>query len=85
MFKMKSVGSNQFELRTNTGIVFYSYETPVAFFDALRGYFKTEEKFSRTTSKHVNNWCPSNAVVLNSEEFSKRVEAILTSRYSEAS
>lgn len=62
--KLKQVGSNQTELELNDGtLVFFSYETPVAA-RLSRGYapafggesVKTSKKWSRTTSKHINQW-----------------------------
>jgi len=35
--------------------VLFSYETPVAVNDS-KGFKVTEKKFSRTTSKHINQW-----------------------------
>ena len=35
--------------------VFFSYGTPVAGFDTL-GAFKTDTKFSKTTTKHINKY-----------------------------
>jgi hypothetical protein len=36
-------------------IIFFSYETPVAGYDH-KGAFRTEEKYSKTTTKHVNEY-----------------------------
>ena len=52
---IKNVFPNQTEATLNNGdIVFFSYETPVAAFVSGRGILRTEEKFSRTTTKHIN-------------------------------
>ena len=54
--KLKLIGSNQTELRLEDGTqIFFSYETPVCVRNE-NGCFVTEEKYSRTTSKHINNW-----------------------------
>ena len=54
--RLKPIGSNQTELvKTDGTVLFFSYETPVAGFDK-DGHFRTEEKFSVTTTKHINRW-----------------------------
>jgi hypothetical protein len=54
---IKQIAANQTEIHLNDGtIVFVSYETPVAaFVDGFR-WVKTEQKYSATTSRHVNKW-----------------------------
>lgn len=55
--KLKSIAANQTVLTLNNGDeVFFSYETPVAAFISGRGYVKTSQKYSNTTTKHINNW-----------------------------
>ena len=62
--KLKLIGSNQTELNLEDGTqVFFSYETPVCVrTEAMHCGQKqtrvcvTTEKYSRTTSKHINNW-----------------------------
>ena len=62
--KLKLVGSNQTELTLEDGTqVFFSYETPVCIRTVAMNLGKkqtrvcvTTEKYSRTTSKHINNW-----------------------------
>jgi hypothetical protein len=44
----------ELELDDGTTILF-SYETPVAC-STVNGWFKTEQWYSRTTTKHVNKW-----------------------------
>ena len=54
---LRQLGSNQTELSLNNGnSIFFSYETPVAGYDAEDGFFKTETYYSRTTSKHINSY-----------------------------
>ena len=49
---LRQLGSNQTELSLNNGnSIFFSYETPVAGFDAEDGFFKTETYYSKTTSR----------------------------------
>ena len=55
--KLKQLGSNQTLLVMPQGEeFFFSYETCVAGFTPGEGYFKTSNKFSRTTSKHINQY-----------------------------
>lgn len=56
--KLKQLGSNQTLIQFSNGNeVFFSYETPVAGYDASRGiYERTSEYHSRTTSRHINNY-----------------------------
>lgn len=53
--KLAIKGSNQTTLSFNGTEVLFSYETPVAGYDD-QGAFRTEEKFSVTTSKHINKY-----------------------------
>jgi len=44
------------ELQLDDGTtVLFSYETPVAC-STVNGWFKTEQWYSKTTTKHVNKW-----------------------------
>jgi len=54
--KLKPIGSNKTELTISPRIqVLFSYETPVAaWIDGQ--YYKTDVKWSKTTSKHINSW-----------------------------
>jgi len=58
--KLKQIGSNCTELTYRNSVgeditVFFSYETPVAGYDH-KGAFRTDTKYSRTTSKHINGY-----------------------------
>ena len=53
--QIKNIGSNMTELNFNGISVLFSYETPVAGWDD-KGAFRTDEKFSVTTSKHINKY-----------------------------
>jgi hypothetical protein len=54
--KLRQVGSNQTILIIDADTtVLFSYETPVA--ALVRGtYFRTSEKYSTTTSRHISQW-----------------------------
>jgi hypothetical protein len=56
---IKNIGANVILLKTNHGNeILYSYEIPVAGFttNGRNRYFKTSEKYSRTTTKHINKY-----------------------------
>ncbi|MGB4725374.1 MAG: hypothetical protein WBH12_08810 [Sediminibacterium sp.] len=54
--KLTQIASNSTQITFKNGKqVLFSYETPVAANIGGR-YYRTETKFSRTTSKHINNW-----------------------------
>lgn len=58
--KLRQLGSNKTEVEFSDGItVLFSYETPVAMQDANGYFFKTEDFWSVTTSKHINQWLKS--------------------------
>ena len=66
--RLKQIGSNKTELtyRNEAGediSILFSYETPVAGYDD-HGAFRTDEQFSRTTTKHINGYVPSGARVV---------------------
>jgi len=53
--KLRKVGSNQSVLETNQATVFFSYETPVVVVAGGK-FFKTDQHFSLTTSKHIKSF-----------------------------
>ena len=77
--KLKLVGSNQTELTLEDGTqVFFSYETPVCVrTEAMHCGQKqtrvcvTTEKYSRTTSKHINNWVANQSEIIQMVEQSE--------------
>lgn len=55
--KLIPLATNQTELEIGKGVVvFFSYKTPVAAFIPGQGYMRSNHKWSRTTSKHINKW-----------------------------
>jgi hypothetical protein len=50
------VFSNGTEVETADARIFFSYRTPVAAYIFGRGYVRTEQCFSVTTSRHINKW-----------------------------
>jgi len=53
--KLKQIAANVTELTINDTNVMFSYETPVAGWND-DGAFRTDEKFSVTTTKHINKY-----------------------------
>jgi len=54
--KVKNLGANKTEIVIDDRHkIFVSYETPVAARIGAK-FYRTSEKFSRTTSKHINQW-----------------------------
>ncbi len=54
--KLKGIGSNMIELTTGDYTFLFSYETPVAYHKEGVGFYRTDEFFSKTTSRHINKW-----------------------------
>ena len=77
--KLKLIGSNQTELNLEDGTqVFFSYETPVCVRTEAMHLGKkqtrvcvTKEKYSRTTSKHINNWVANQSEIIQMVEQSE--------------
>lgn len=63
---IKNIGSNQTEVATDSGIkILVSYETAVAAQLKDGSYIRTEQKYSATTSRHINNWVGDNAKLVS--------------------
>jgi hypothetical protein len=74
---IKNIGSNMTELHFSGGIVLFSYNTPVAFYDTQGNKYVTDKKWSVTTSKHINKWSanyPSLAIKKEQEFFDNLVK-----------
>ena len=63
MLSINVLGVNQTELTANGVKVLFSYNTPVACW--INGqFYKTNKRWSVTTSKHVNKWvCSDNSLI----------------------
>jgi len=58
--RLRQLAANQTEVTLPCGaVVFFSYETPVAAMLPSGQYIRTEQKYSVTTSKHLNKWLVS--------------------------
>jgi hypothetical protein len=53
------IGSNMSIAPATDGVVLFSYETPVAAHIHGRGFIRTNEFHSVTTSTHINKWIRS--------------------------
>ncbi len=64
--KLRKIGPNTTEITTSRGaIVLYSYSTPVAAFpNDGRTALRTNRHYSKTTSKHINQWLGSSGASL---------------------
>ena len=59
--KVQPIGSNQTEVSLADGTeILFSYGTPVAALVPGKGWIRTAQKWSATTSKHVNAWLRAN-------------------------
>ena len=55
--QLLKLGTNQTQITLADGHqVFFSYNTPVAARTPDYEYYKTERKWSVTTSRHINKW-----------------------------
>ena len=67
MIKLIKHGNNETEVsngKTPIESIFFSYSTAVAGIDDL-WFFRTDKKYSTTTSKHINNWLRKNNAIDN--------------------
>lgn len=54
--KLRQIGSNMTELEFDGVDVLFSYETPVAAYVVGRGFLRTDQHYSATTTRHINRW-----------------------------
>ena len=56
--ELKSLAANRTLLIFNRGIteILFSYEKPVAGYSHKLGWIKTEEYYSKTTTRHINQY-----------------------------
>ena len=61
--ELNNIGANQTEVELGNLRVFFSYNTPVAYFsNYTKKYYITNKKHSVTTSRHINSWLKQNNV-----------------------
>jgi len=81
IMKIKLLGANQTEVQLSDHYetqIFFSYEQAVCVRTA-DGCFVTTEKYSRTTSKHINNWVANLSNIIKmvpQSEIDKLVEGV---------
>ena len=76
--RLVNKGANKTVLLVNGKEIFFSYDTPVAGWDD-NGAFRTKEKYSPTTSKHITQYLrDSGARQLSTREVSEAdIQAML--------
>lgn len=76
--QLKRIGdTNATEVILPSGLaVLYSYSTPVAVRTVIGNYIKTEKKWSKTTSKQINQWLDGvQAETLSQEALEKFIKS----------
>lgn len=66
--KVRSIGANKTEVQTSAVCILVSYETPVAA-EVDGVYFRTDQFWSVTTSKHINQWLDGNEAQQRPQSF----------------
>jgi len=67
--RLKSLGANQTEITRMDGtVIFFSYETPVACC-YQNDFYRTDRKYSVTTSRHINKWLDGRSAKTVSQEW----------------
>ena len=74
--KLKQIASNMTELDLGFAQVFFSYETPVAACLTDGTLVRTAERYSVTTTKHINKWLQGCEALTVPQE---RIDYLLTS------
>lgn len=54
--KLHHIGSNVTTIEVGDATILFSYDTPVAAHIVGRGFVRTSEHYSVTTSRHINKW-----------------------------
>jgi hypothetical protein len=67
--KLAKLGNNETEIIIGENTVLFSYNTPVAYQDKSGKFFKTNHKWSNTTSKHINKWLAGSPATEVSQSF----------------
>ena len=74
--RLETLGANQTQITlTNGDTILFSYNTPVAMFNRSNCvYYRTNKKWSVTTSRHINKWLQGSEAVLPKGATCKVVE-----------
>ena len=54
--KLTPIKTNMTEIETNEKRILFSYKTPVALIDESGNAYRTSHFWSKTTSRHINQW-----------------------------
>ena len=76
MLKLKNLAPNQTELELDNMLILFSYKTPVAAWVSGRGWLRTDTKYSKTTTKHINQWLDAAGTVVPQSEIDNLVKVI---------
>ena len=73
--KLNPIAANRNVISYNNGSeVFFSYSTPVAGYCPDKGYIRTEDWYSQTTTKHINKYLDNvNAITVSQETINNLV------------
>ena len=74
MLKLRPLGPNQTELELDNTLILFSYKTPVAAWVSGRGWLRTDTKYSKTTTKHINRWLDAAGTVVPQSEIDNLVK-----------
>ena len=69
--KLFPIATNQTEVETAEARIFFSYRTPVAAYIFGRGFVRTENFYSTTTSRHINKWIGTDSKTDTTEKVSQ--------------
>ena len=69
--RLTPIATNQTEVETADARIFFSYSTPVAAYVFGRGFVRSQEFFSVTTSRHINKWIGVDAKTDTTEKVSQ--------------
>ena len=69
--KLFPIATNQTEVETADARIFFSYRTPVAAYIFGRGFVRTENFYSTTTSRHINKWIGTDSKTDTTEKVSQ--------------
>ena len=67
--KLQSLGANKTVIHTPKASVYFSYEMPVVAHILGEGLFRTEKKWSVTTSRHINQFLDGLSAETRPQEF----------------
>lgn len=68
--RLTPIKANMTELEIGNKRVLFSYKTPVAYQEltTIGDYYKTNKKWSQTTTRHINQWLGGNGAKFVDQE-----------------